>query len=106
MQYFNAARAPLKHSEYLLYAQLQEAIRTAKIFELCSGLTMHPKCFCQRGEHVAVHSYWSAIFQCSARPLEIFLKFSKNEWEPGDHMCSYKKQSERPKSLRVAVSWP
>ena len=32
----------------LLYAQLQEAIRMAKVFESCSGLTMRPKRFCQQ----------------------------------------------------------
>ena len=48
----------------------------------------------------------SATFQCSARPFETFWIFTRNKWGPADHMCSCKKQSERPKSLRVAVVWP
>ena len=121
VQYFNAAavRAPLKHSEYLqgmsgtswpyIYAQLQEAIRTAKVslrvalgwpcapsisFQICgNSLVEHAECL-------------NLTFQCSARPFETFWMFTRNEWGPADHMRSCKKQSERPKSLRVVVGWP
>ena len=48
----------------------------------------------------------TVTFQCSARPFETLWIFTENEWAPADHMCSCKKQSERPKSLRVAVGWP
>ena len=48
----------------------------------------------------------SAIFQWSVRPFETFWIFTRNEWGPADHMSSCQKQSEWPKSLRVAVAWP
>ena len=85
------------------YVQLQEAIRTANAFGNGSGMTMRPKCFLSnlRGQFGM-----SATFQCSVRPFESFRIFTRNEWGPADHMCSCKKQSKRPKLLRVAVGCP
>ena len=89
--------------------QLQEAVRTAKVFESCSGFGLVPQAFpCNIcGNRLVEHvECFSSTFQCSARPFKTFWMFTKNEWGPADHMRSCKKQSERPKSLTVAVGWP
>ena len=89
------------------YVQLQEAIRTAKVFESGSGFGMCPKSSLSNLPE-QLGTACILMFECNSSmqraPLWNILTFwifTRIGWGPADHMCSCKKQSEQPKSLRT-----
>ena len=97
------------------YVQLQEAIRTAKVFEKLQWFGHAPKLqrflsnlWEQSGSYSMQMYVWVQDFNAVGAPqIETFwmLISARNEGGPADPMRCCKKQSERPKCLRVAVGW-
>ena len=89
--------------QLIIYSERPESLRVALGWPCAPSVSFQ---IC--GNNLVQHAdeCLSATFQCSARPFETLLIFTRNEWGPAYCMHSCQKQSKQPKSLRVAVAWP